>query len=217
MGEKPWKGAEGRRGTGSGSGNGNLGLGFRGQRKSLQWLRGGDLARVGVVRSKGQKKIPRKQPLTPVTCSPGRLAGTLHLRIWDQRGWTPTPALSPRAQASEAQPTSWTLRVKVLCGDSQHSGDQQMAVCRGVAQADSQTAVPTESRVCTVLRVHSPRRTGRGRTDRAEEPGRKLATGCSFLSTRKKPELEIQTQTWRTEPFFPKERGFVREEGRDLI
>lgn len=92
-----------------------------------------------------------------------------------------------------------------------------MAVCRGVAQADSEAAVPTQSCVCRVLRVNSPRRTGRGGTVRAEVPVRRLATGRSLLVTRKKQELEIQTQPWRPVSFFPKEGGFVRGEGRDLI
>lgn len=40
------EGGVGAHSTGRGSGNGNFG-------KSLQWLRGVDLARVGVARSKG--------------------------------------------------------------------------------------------------------------------------------------------------------------------
>ena len=53
--------------TGRSSGNGNFG-------KSPQWLRGGDLARVGVARSKGQKEIPREQPLAPAKTTPAALA-----------------------------------------------------------------------------------------------------------------------------------------------
>lgn len=50
----------------------------------------------------------------------------------------------------------------------------------------------------------------RGGTDRAEEPGRKLATGCTLLGTRNTiPALEAC--------IFPKEGGFVRVEGRDLV
>lgn len=44
-----------------------LALGFGDQRESLQWL-------LGVTRSKGQKKIPRKKPLEPVTATPAAAA-----------------------------------------------------------------------------------------------------------------------------------------------
>lgn len=67
MGEEPWEELER---CSQDRAVGSLALG--GQRKSLQWLRGGDLARVGVARSRGQKKAAPGSgedslPLTPAT------------------------------------------------------------------------------------------------------------------------------------------------------
>lgn len=98
---------------------------------------------------------------------------------------------------------------------SQASSDQQTAVCGGCGLWAPRGQCPPTPECTQLSGMHSLHTTMRVGTNRAEGPGRKLATAHFLLDARKMRTRN--TDTVLEACVCPKERGFVREEGRNSV